>query len=665
MRFGCAAFTPDLMFPSYAAAAPDLGCGRFFWYEGQSPVRSAVMTQPLHSSVTISILLAVMIVLQSCATPVMPTGGPVDTTPPELVDADPADGAVHVDTDRVTLAFSKPIDATAAQRSIVITPAFDGRAQVNVRGRVVEVVFPEPLRPNRTYVISFGTQFRDTRNVALRAPVTIAFATGDRVDQGSISGTLRSPTTGSGVADFSVFAYELASADSPPPDPRTTAPDYRTDTGSDGTFRLDYLREGHYFVMALDDRNRNRRADPGEAFAPPPVPAIQTRVMTRPTAVDQSEAAADFDAVDFEAVDLAIDTTAVPQPDSEDGMVEADIITAPDTSAVSDTLAAPVERARRPVALDLFRTRADTLAPVVRSVRAIAADAYDVRFSKAIAVIDLDAWQTTAEATARPVRGAVVSTTNAEIVQIRTAPLSGERATFVLNTGAVRDSAGVAIADTSIVITPGAAAAIERQRFLGFAGLAADTVALRMGAAPLVRFDIPLDSVMVSERIQVVDAEERSLPASFTRPDTGIVRITVPASIPAGGRFQVRVREPDTTHVQYFRAPDPATAGEIAGTVPSFDGRERVVVEAIATEQPDRPRFTALVSNGRFEIRGLPAGSYRLRAFVDEDENGTWSGGRLFPYLAPEPLILHPQPVRVRARWETEVVLGTAGAAVE
>jgi hypothetical protein len=40
---------------------------------------------------------------------------------------------------------------------------------------------------------------------------------------------------------------------------------------------------------------------------------------------------------------------------------------------------------------------------------------------------------------------------------------------------------------------------------------------------------------------------------------------------------------------------------------------------------------------------------------LDRDGDGAWDGGRLAPYAPPEPLRWLPEPVRVRARWETEV----------
>ena len=52
-----------------------------------------------------------------------------------------------------------------------------------------------------------------------------------------------------------------------------------------------------------------------------------------------------------------------------------------------------------------------------------------------------------------------------------------------------------------------------------------------------------------------------------------------------------------------------------------------------------------------FSIGGMPA-------FVDRNGNGVWDGGRLVPYEPPEPIRWLDEPVRVRARWDTEVEAG-------
>ncbi len=77
----------------------------------------------------------------------------------------------------------------------------------------------------------------------------------------------------------------------------------------------------------------------------------------------------------------------------------------------------------------------------------------------------------------------------------------------------------------------------------------------------------------------------------------------------------------------------------------------RVFVEAAG---PDGRRFATSAPYGAtFSLTGLPAGAYRLTAFLDLDGDGRWTPGRLAPYRPAEPAATRTDAVTVRARWDT------------
>ena len=201
-----------------------------------------------------------------------PSGGPQDTTPPALEAAEPAADAVNVRADRLVLTFSEGVDEASARQALSVSPGWATPPEVIARGRRVEIVFPDSLRANTTYVITLDQSLRDLRNVALRAPITLAFATGPTLDRGRIAGRVLDPQTGRAAAGLDVFAYRLDADTAALPDPTADAPDYRTQADQQGAFALEYLRPGPFFVVAVADANRNRRADAAEAFAAPPSP---------------------------------------------------------------------------------------------------------------------------------------------------------------------------------------------------------------------------------------------------------------------------------------------------------------------------------------------------------------------------------------------------------
>lgn len=246
--------------------------------------------------------------LVGCATPVAPSGGPADTVPPTLLGSLPASGTTRV-TDRVlALQFSERLDAASAPRAVRVTPEADGAVppRVTVRGNSLVIELPA-LREATTYVVTVGTDLADARRVRLAAPVTVAFSTGDTIDAGQIEGTVREPVAGAPVGGLAVWAYATSTRPGDPTvadsatDVRQRAPDYRTETGTDGRFRLAYLRPGPYRLLAVADANRNGRADAGEAFALPPRAAVEADTVLR-GAVDLFVTTADTTAPSVRAV---------------------------------------------------------------------------------------------------------------------------------------------------------------------------------------------------------------------------------------------------------------------------------------------------------------------------------------------------------------------------
>jgi len=229
----------------------------------------------------LSLLIGVL--LGSCANPVAPSGGPRDQTPPRVLQSQPAADDVNVETSSIRIAFSEYVDRASLARSLSVTPPLDGRFEFDWDGRAVEVEFPEALRDSTTYIVTLDTELQDTRGVSLEEPIQIAFATGPRINRGRIAGRVVGSSEGEPQPKVDIYAY--AAPGGVPPDSLPDRPDYRTQTGSDGAFTLEYLREQPYYVIALSDANRNRQPDVLEPFATPPRPVLPGTAEAAPIAV--------------------------------------------------------------------------------------------------------------------------------------------------------------------------------------------------------------------------------------------------------------------------------------------------------------------------------------------------------------------------------------------
>ncbi len=214
--------------------------------------------------VKISLFLFFIFLLLSCAVQGPPSGGPVDRTPPEIVNTTLLPGSIHVPTDlaEIAITFSERMKEGSERNNVFVSPpvAFETEWK---KGKILKITLQESLKPQQTYVFTIGTGLQDLRNNKMAQSFPLAFSTGDTIDQGRISGKvygLQPDET------FYVFAYYQS--DSLKFDPFHQRPDYISQTGEQGQFVLGFLRNGCYRILAVQDRNHNLLLDAAlEKFA--------------------------------------------------------------------------------------------------------------------------------------------------------------------------------------------------------------------------------------------------------------------------------------------------------------------------------------------------------------------------------------------------------------
>ncbi len=192
-----------------------------------------------------------------CASDRPPSGGPLDTTPLQVIFSDPAPSAVHVSTERIRLTFNHAVSARQLLNTVMIAPAI-GDYDISVSGRTMEITGFKPLEQDQTYILSLDKKLRDNSDRAFTTPYTMAFSTGTVIDDGIISGKVIN-------ADFSPATNALIVAFSE--DHKTSdngsllqrEPDYFAETDGSGAFSLKHMAKGLYRIVAFNDRNGNLR----------------------------------------------------------------------------------------------------------------------------------------------------------------------------------------------------------------------------------------------------------------------------------------------------------------------------------------------------------------------------------------------------------------------
>ncbi len=554
--------------------------------------------------------LAIMLILAAagCATPIPPSGGPRDETPPELVEATPAQGAVNVDADFVRLTFSEYVDQASFTQAFSISPSSDRPVEFDWSGRSVVIRFPDPLRENTTYVLTIDSNLRDLHSVTLTSPIVYAFSTGPTISAGRLTGRVVASSDGAPMAGVDVLAYALP--DSTAPGVLGERPSYRTQTDSEGIFTFDYLTEQFYFVPALRDDNRNLRPDPQERYAAPPAAAFFA------------------------------DSTA-------------------EIAASSWVLAA-----------------IDTTGPTPVRAQSQAQSRHLLRFSEPVRLVDRDptAWTLADSSTGERFAIHDLYLLQAEPRQVHLITDELENRSYRIVPSAVADTSGNVVDPEPVYLTPAQENDTLRTRFVDFLPAdppSEDVTPIARELEPGIRFNRPISEELLGAAVSVTDSAgvDRGFIA-VTANGTDYEIVTDPR-LQHGERISIDVDArqlsgPDTTYARSYRRIPIEETGEIAGVTramvatddTSFTGTvesSQIVVQVYPLEVTAAvPTYTANAdSAGSFVFSELPAGSYRIRAFADVDNSGTWDPGLLLPYRPAEGIAWHTEPVRVRSRWET------------
>jgi hypothetical protein len=614
------------------------------------------------AQITFAVLCIVSVLTASslvgCANPVAPTGGPGNTEPARLVESIPANEAVNVSREvELVLRFDKYIRRGTMEQAFSMTPEPRRRPEFDYSGRTITVSFPERLRDSTTYITSLSTDLRTARgNVELDAPITVAFSTGNRIDQGRLAGRVLEPQQGQPEQGVDVFAYALASDAQSPPDSLPEAPDFRTQTDSEGRFAFQNIREEPFYVIAVRDNNRNRMPDANEAFAVPPVPRLNA----------------------------ANDTAAVEVP---------------------WLLATP-----RPDPARAVRVRPQSVQR--QTVRFSQPVAWRERTAASWVLVDSTAQDTIGISTVY-----TANDTPYEVAVVAEQALRTEAVhRLTVPPQALEDSLGRAVPDTTLRFIPSTDEDDAASEFVGFRPNRSggnDGRPLTRNEAPLLRVTRPPDAAAWNEGITATDTTGTARTIVPESQDGLRHRLAFEPPLTPEMPVDVRVGADsfaniDTVQTQRFRRlsneelgaievpiayvqrllnpPDTATTRAPAfesitlGLAPpdTLLGTPETRPIAADTAQTDpRARSDSLVqrpgrlmlemrdtspngwpvrrietdTTGTARFDRVPEGVYRFRLWHDREGTGRWSPGQLAPYRPADPVVWSESTVEGRARW--------------
>jgi len=197
--------------------------------------------------------------LGACAQIGSPGGGRRDVTPPKVVRYIPDSASTNIKPKSIFIVFDEYITLKGMESQLVISPPLEKAPDIKVKDKGVLITFSreDTLKPNTTYVFSFGNAIQDINENNPKDNFKYVFSTGSFIDSLVVKGRVQTAFDHKTEKGLLVMLYRNYTDSSV----YKGKPDYFAKTKDDGTFQITNVREGNYKVVALKDVNANYKYD--------------------------------------------------------------------------------------------------------------------------------------------------------------------------------------------------------------------------------------------------------------------------------------------------------------------------------------------------------------------------------------------------------------------
>ena len=195
------------------------------------------------------LLIIAIIILNNCASVRNPEGGPVDEIPPTLISTNPQTLTSITPKQKVTIRFSEYLKESAIKNSIQVYPMDGEKIKYEFRGDKIDVMLPENLNNDMTYMIMFDTGLLDEHSIPIEHDISIPFTMSTELDISKIEGYV--------YGDFDKSTILLWRGKLDRATMLDTDPDYIANTNDDNKFGFNYLPEGEFSVLAVQQYGSN------------------------------------------------------------------------------------------------------------------------------------------------------------------------------------------------------------------------------------------------------------------------------------------------------------------------------------------------------------------------------------------------------------------------
>lgn len=206
-----------------------------------------------------------IVVISGCAKRGSPTGGPVDSIPPVLINASPKINSTNFDSKEIRLTFDEFVKLDKVDEQLIISPPIDKSSyEVKPLSGVTKKVFLEfidSLETETTYSINFGNSIKDNNEGNPLTFFSYTFSTGETIDSLYVRGNISDAFDIDTDNYISIHLYRIDSVfnDSIIFNNRPT---YISNSLDSTSYQFKNIKEGKYLIVAIKDIDNNYFFDP-------------------------------------------------------------------------------------------------------------------------------------------------------------------------------------------------------------------------------------------------------------------------------------------------------------------------------------------------------------------------------------------------------------------
>ncbi len=212
----------------------------------------------------IFILTIISVLFISCAKRGTITGGPKDTIAPVIVKSNPKNYQTNFTGKTIKIDFSEYIKVKDINKQLIISPPMEKTPTIVPQGsasKFISITLNEDLKPNTTYSFNFGQSITDYNEGIPYSQFKYVFSTGAFVDSLTVSGNIKDAFENKTDDFVTVMLYDAVNYNDSLVYKKK--PVYITNTlEKNTTFKIENIKEGEYYLVALKDKNNNYNYQP-------------------------------------------------------------------------------------------------------------------------------------------------------------------------------------------------------------------------------------------------------------------------------------------------------------------------------------------------------------------------------------------------------------------